>query len=75
MSVNLVLLANSTTSNKMLDKGGQAQPPEIALKDRLGMEYSHVARKGGGVDRMEEGRASRGRNIQSFVEIEVAIVK
>ena len=57
MSVDLVLLANSTTCNKMLDKGGQAWPPEVMFKDRFGAEDSHVARKGGGMDRMEEGRA------------------
>ena len=50
MSVNLVLLANHATSNKMLDKGGQTRPPEIMFKDRLGVEDSHVARKGGGMD-------------------------
>ena len=43
MSVNFVLLANSTTSNKMLDKGGQAWPPEVMFKDGLGAEDSHVA--------------------------------
>ena len=42
MSVNCVLLTNSATSNKMLDKGGQAWPPEIVFKDRLGVEDSHV---------------------------------
>ena len=39
------------------------------------MEDSHMAQKGGGVDRMEEGRVGRGRNIQSLAEIEMAIVK
>ena len=43
MSVNLVLLANSAASDKMFDKGGQARPPEIEFKDRLGVEDSHVA--------------------------------
>ena len=43
MSINLVLLANSTTSNKMLNKGGQAWPSEITFKDRLSAEDSHVA--------------------------------
>ena len=43
--------------------------------DRLGVEDSHVARKREGVDRMEEGRVSRGRNIQAPAEIEMAIVK
>ena len=43
MSVNLVLLANSAARDKMFDKGGQARPPEITFKDRLGGEDSHVA--------------------------------
>ena len=50
MSVNLVLLANSATSNKMFDKGGKAQPPEVTLKDILSVEDSHMAREGGRVD-------------------------
>ena len=75
MSVNLVLLENGASCDEMLDKGGKAQPPEIAFKDRLGAEDPHVTRKGGGVDRMEEGRAGRGRNIQLLVEIKMAIVK
>ena len=43
MSVDLVLLANSTTHNEMFDKGGKAWLPEIAFKDRLGVEDPHVA--------------------------------
>ena len=69
MSVDLVLLANSTTHDEMLDKGGKAQPPEIMFKDRLGVKDPHVARKGGSMNRMEEGRAGRGRNIKPFAEI------
>ena len=38
MSVNLVLLANSTTCNEMLDRGREARPPEVTLKDRLSVE-------------------------------------
>ena len=43
MSVNLVLLANSATCNEMLDKGREAWPPEVMLKDRLSVEDPHVA--------------------------------
>ena len=43
MSVNLVLLADSTTCNKMLDKGRETRPPEVTLKDRLSVEDPHVA--------------------------------
>ena len=75
MSVDLVLLANSTTCNKMLDKGGKARPPEIAFKDRFSAEDPHVAQKGGSMNQMEEGRAGRGRNIQLLAKIKMAIVK
>ena len=75
MSVDLVLLANSATHDKMLDKGGKAWPPEIAFKDRLGVEDPHVARNGGSMNQMEEGRVGRGRIIQPFAEIKMAIVK
>ena len=57
MSVNFVLLANSATCNEMFDKGGKAWPPEVALKDRLSVEDSHVAREGGRVDQMKKSRA------------------
>ena len=50
MSVDFVLLANSTICNEMFDKGGKAWPPEIVFKDRLGVEDPHVAQKGGSVD-------------------------
>ena len=42
MCVNLVLLASHTASNEMLDKGGETQPPEVALKDRLCAENAHM---------------------------------
>ena len=42
MSVDLVLLANSTTHNEMFDKSGKAWPPEVMLNNRLGVEDSHV---------------------------------
>ena len=72
MSVHFVLLANSAAHNKMLDKGGKARPLEITFKDRLSVEDPHVARKGGRVDQMEEGR---GGNIHMLAEIKMAVVK
>ena len=75
MSAHFVLLANSAAHNKMLDQGGEAQPPEVPFKDRLSVEDPHVARKGGGVDRMEEGRADRGGNIHTPAEIKMAVIK
>ena len=50
VSVDLVLLANYTTCNEMLDKGGKTWPPEVLLKDRLGVENTHVTQEGGRVD-------------------------
>ena len=46
MSINFVLLTDHATSNKMFDEGGQARPPEVMLKDGLGVEDSHVSREG-----------------------------
>ena len=46
MSIDLVLLANSTIRNEILDKNGKAWPPEIMFKDRFGVEDPHVAQKG-----------------------------
>ena len=75
MSVNFVLLANSTTCDKMLDEGGQARPPEVTFKDGLGAEDSHVSRERGRVNRMEKGRAGSGRDIHPFAEVKMAIIK
>ena len=43
MSIHFVLLANGATGNEMFDEGGEAWPPEVSFKDRLGVEDSHVA--------------------------------
>ena len=75
MSVNLVLLANSTTCNEMLDKGREAQPPEVTLKDRLSVEDPHVAREGGRVDRMKKSRAGQWGNIHVVVKVKMSIIK
>ena len=75
MSVDLVLLANGASCNEMFNKSGKTQPPEVAFKDRLGVEDSHVAQKGGGVDQMEEGRAGRWGNIHAFAKVKMSIVK
>ena len=75
MCVNLILLANSTASNEMLDKGGEAWSREVTLKDRFGVENAHVTQEGGRVDGMEESRVCRGRNIHTIAKIKVSIVK
>ena len=45
------------------------------VEDGLHVENAHVARGGGGMQGMEEGGASGGRNIHMTFEIEMAIVK
>ena len=50
MSVNLVLLANSTPRNEMLYKGRESQPPEVVFEDGFGAEDAHVTQEWRGVD-------------------------
>ena len=56
--VGLVLLANGATSDKVLYEGGETWPPEIPFQDCLGTEDPHVTGQRGGVDGVEQGRAS-----------------
>ena len=42
MSTGLVLLENSASSDKVVDKDGKARPPEVALHDSLSTELSKV---------------------------------
>ena len=53
MCVDLVLLANGATSDKVLHEGGETRPPEVMFQDHLGMEDSHVTGQRGGVDGVE----------------------
>ena len=45
MSINLVLLADCTTINKMFDKGEKTGPPVIVFKDGLCAEDTHMTRE------------------------------
>ena len=53
MSINLVLLADCTSINKVFDKGGKTGPPVIAFKDGLHMKDTHMTREGGGMNSVE----------------------
>ena len=53
MSVDLVLLTDSTSINEAFDKGCKTWPPEVTLKDSLSVKDAHVARGGGGMQEME----------------------
>ena len=49
----LVLLANSTTSDKVINEHEKSRPPEVAFHNGLSSETSKVAQEGRGMDRME----------------------
>ena len=53
MGVDLVLLTDGTPVDKVFDKRGKAQPPEVMFKNSLCAENTHVAGGRGGVKRME----------------------
>ena len=75
MGDNLVLLAYRASSNKFGDKNRKARPPKVPLDYGLGTEVTKVARKGGVMDRMQQGRARHRWDIHSTTEIQVAVVK
>ena len=53
MSVGFVLLADRTTSDEVLDKGGETWPPEIPFQNCFGAKDTHMTRQGGGMDRVK----------------------
>ena len=53
MGINLVLLADCTAIDKVLDKGGKTRPPVVAFKDSLCAEDIHMTREGRGMNSME----------------------
>ena len=73
--VGLVLLADGTTGDKMLHEGGEARPPEISLQDCFHTKNTHVTQQRGGVNGVEEGRASRGGYEHAIAEEEMSIIK
>ena len=74
MGVSLMLLTDRAAGNEIFDEGGETWPPKVLFKDGFGMENTHVAREGGGVDRMKQSRLGRGGNEHAVVEIEMAII-
>ena len=74
MGVDLVLLTDHTSINKILDEGGKSRPPVVSLKDGLGVEDSHMTRERGGVYGMEKcGLGGRGHEHPTF-EVQMTIV-
>ena len=73
--VGLVLLAYRAASDKVLHEGGEAQPPEISFQYRFGTKNTHMTRQRGGMDRVEQGRVSRGGYEHMIVEVEMSVIK
>ena len=53
VSTSLVLLANSTAGNKVVDKHRKSRPPKVAFDNCFSAKAAKVTRDGRGVDRVE----------------------
>ena len=54
MCTGLVLLADGTAGNKVVDEHRKPWPPKIAFNNSLGAKASEVAQEGGGMDGVKE---------------------
>ena len=75
MCVGLVLLADRAASDEVLCEGGETWPPETLFKDHFGTKDTHVTQQRGGVDGVEQGRASRGGYEHVIAEIKMSVIK
>ena len=75
VSVDLVLLADGTTCDEVFYKGGEARPPEIPFQNCFGAKDTHVTRQRGGMDRVEQGRASGRRYEHTISEVKMTVVE
>ena len=50
MCTNFVLLADGTTSDKVIDENRKSQPPKIMFDNGFGAKSSEVAQEGGRMD-------------------------
>ena len=75
MCVDLILLANGATGDKVVDEDGKSWPPKVALDNGLGAKSSEMARDRGGMDGVQERGASGWRYIHLTLVVEVSIVK
>ena len=60
MCDSLILLANSTAGNEVVDEDGKSRPPKVTFNYSLGAKTSKMAREGGGMDGVKE-RGAGGR--------------
>ena len=59
MCASLILLANGTAGNKVVDEDGKSRPPKVTFNYSLGAKMSKMAREGRGMDRVEERGTGR----------------
>ena len=66
---SLILLANCTAGNEVVNEDGKSRPPKVTLNDSFGAKTSKMAREGRGMERVEERGASRRRYVHSTLVV------
>ena len=74
VGVDLVLLTDRTSIDKIFDKGSKSWPPVVSLKDGLGVKDAHMAREGRGVYDMQECRSGGWGNKHPTFKVQMTIV-
>ena len=75
MCANLVLLADGTACDEIINEYRKSWPPKITFNNGFGAKTSEMAREGRGMDRVKE-RGTGGRwHIHSTLVVEVSVVK
>ena len=75
VGVSLVLLTDRTTGNEVLYEGRETRPPEVPFQDCFGVKDPHMSRERGGVNRVEQGRTSRGGYKHTIMKIKMSIIE
>ena len=75
VGVSLVLLADRTTGDEVFHEGRETRPPEVPFQDHLGVKDPHVSQERRGVNRVEQGRTSRGRYEHMITKIKMSIIE
>ena len=74
MGVDLVLLTDHTSINKMFDEGSKSWPPVVPLEDGLGVKDAHMAQEGRRMYGMQEWRSGGWGNKHATFKIQMTIV-
>ena len=74
VGVDLVLLTDHTSINKMFDEGSKSWPPVVPLEDGLGVKDAHMAQEGRRMYGMQEWRSGGWGNKHATFKIQMTIV-